>query len=50
MALRAQALEVGTEIQTYVYPNADHSLADSINTGYDTLFKILLFLESKMSD
>ncbi|CAD8172869.1 unnamed protein product [Paramecium pentaurelia] len=48
LALRAQALEVGTEVQTYVYPNADHALADSVNTGYDTFLKILMFLNEKL--
>jgi hypothetical protein len=32
-------------VETYVYPESDHALGDSIYTSFDVLGKILLFIE-----
>ena len=37
--------ESGVSIQTYVYENSGHSLADSVETSMDITVKTLLFLE-----
>lgn len=37
----------GTKIKTYVYENAAHSLADSVDTSIDVVLKSMLFLEGK---
>lgn len=41
----AMTRKVGTPIQTYVYENAGHSLADSVDTSIDVVLKTILFLE-----
>lgn len=41
----AMTKKVGTPIQTFVYENAGHSLADSVDTSIDIVVKTLLFLE-----
>ena len=35
----------GTPIETYVYENSGHALADSVETNIDIIIKTILFLE-----
>lgn len=37
--------KAGTPIQTFVYENAAHSLADSVETSMDVIVKSMMFLE-----
>ena len=37
--------EHGTPIETYVYENSGHALADSVETNIDIITKTILFLE-----
>ena len=41
----AMTKKAGTPIQTFVYENAAHSLADSVETSVDVIMKSMLFLE-----
>lgn len=41
----AMTRKVGTPIQTFVYENAAHSLADSVDTTIDVIVKSIQFLE-----
>lgn len=41
----AMTKKFGIPIQTFVYENAGHSLADSVETGIDVVLKSILFLE-----
>ena len=41
----AMTKKAGTPIQTFVYENAAHSLADSVETSVDVIMNSMLFLE-----
>lgn len=41
----AMTRKAGTPIQTFVYENAAHSLADSVETSMDVIVKSMMFLE-----
>ena len=40
----AMTKKAGTSIQTFVYENAAHSLADSVDTSVDVVIKSMQFL------
>ena len=42
--------EHGTPIETYVYENSGHVLADSVETNIDIITKTILFLEGAKED
>ena len=48
LAYHNQACSLGTEIKTYIYPESNHSLADSVNTEFDIYVKSILFLEENL--
>lgn len=39
IAYHAQSIANGTDIQTFVYPESDHALDDSLTTIFDVLMK-----------
>lgn len=45
IAYRAQTISNNIEIDTYIYPEANHSLGDSQFTTSDVEFKSIMFLE-----
>lgn len=45
LLFEAIAKKHGTPFKTYVYENANHSLADSIETSIDVAIKSIMFFE-----
>ncbi|KAL4481787.1 hypothetical protein ABPG74_007876 [Tetrahymena malaccensis] len=48
LAYHAQSVFNGTDIQTYVYPESDHALDDSLPTIFDELMKQITFIETNL--
>ncbi|EGR29765.1 prolyl oligopeptidase family protein, putative [Ichthyophthirius multifiliis] len=48
IAFHSQCLQNGCDFKTYVYPEADHSLDDCLNTVFDVLMKSILFIEGQL--
>lgn len=44
LAFHAQCIFNGCDIKTYIYPESDHNLSDSVETTHDVIVKILLFI------
>ncbi|EAR93056.2 prolyl oligopeptidase family protein (macronuclear) [Tetrahymena thermophila SB210] len=48
IAYHAQSIYNGTEIETYIYPESDHALRESLPTIVDSLIKQISFLEKHL--
>ena len=48
IAYHAQSVANGTDIQTFVYPESDHALDDSLATVFDVLLKQIFFIETNL--
>ncbi|KAL4442619.1 hypothetical protein ABPG74_007021 [Tetrahymena malaccensis] len=48
IAYHAQSVFNGTEIETYIYPESDHALRESLSTIVDSLIKQIAFLEKHL--